>query len=149
MSMPMPDVARSGWCANLAKGARYAGMVRRILLLAAVVSIGSDRVFAGDAVPVLDVKPTCRAVASRGLGNLTTVERCVEQETSAHNDLAQRWWTFELADRRQCIAQTSTGGIPSYVELLTCITIAADARALERRDAAQRKLPSTQGMGGR
>lgn len=121
----------------------------RALLLAAVIAMAWKFAFAGDGVPVLDVKPSCRAAASRGLGNITTIERCVEQETSAHDDLVQRWSTFEPADRQQCIAQTSIGGIPSYVELLTCITIAADARALEKREAVRGRASSTQGMGGR
>jgi hypothetical protein len=121
----------------------------RRALLSAVIALLTPAAFASDVVPVLDVEPSCRAVASRELGSLTTIERCLRQEMSAHSELAQRWSTFEAGDRQQCVSQTSMGGIPSYVELLVCVAIAADARALRKREAFREGTPSTQGMGDR
>jgi hypothetical protein len=43
--------------------------------------------------------------------------------------LAPQWDRFSKADKTACIAETSLDGTPSYVELQTCLEMAADASA--------------------
>lgn len=108
------------------------------------VIFGAQAAVAADNAPVLNVEPSCRAVATRAFGAPTTVDRCLEQEASARRDLVTRWPTANVADRERCVKETTIGGIPSYVELLECIAMAADARTLE----TSRPKPNTSGSGG-
>jgi len=86
---------------------------------------------AADAIPVLDVEASCRQVAAIAGGQVTSKDQCMAQEQGAREDLRKQWPTFSRADQQSCLAQTRMGGLPSYVELLECMVIARDARALE------------------
>ena len=88
------------------------------------------------AVPKLNVEQGCRAAASAGAGALTTVETCMKEEQNARDELAKSWASFSAIDRQQCVAEVS-GFEPSYVELLECVTIARDARKLDKEEAAK------------
>ena len=89
------------------------------------------------ALPKLNVEASCRAAASKAAEGLTTVQNCLQDERSARNQLAKRWGKFPAGDRRQCIAEAS-GFEPSYVELLECVTMAGQARQMEKSDKAKR-----------
>jgi hypothetical protein len=52
----------------------------------------------------------------------------MQDEKSAHDDLAMNWESFVASDRRVCLAETMSDGTPSYVELLECLNIARDTR---------------------
>jgi hypothetical protein len=43
------------------------------------------------------------------------------------------WSTFSADDKRHCIAETIMGGKSSYTELITCLEMARDVRALHKR----------------
>ncbi len=101
----------------------------RSFVLSATVAVPSA--LAADAVPVLDVETSCRRVAEIKGGIVTSKERCMAQEQSARDELRAQWSQFHRGDQQLCLSQTRIGGLPSYVELLECISIARDARALE------------------
>jgi hypothetical protein len=51
-------------------------------------------------------------------------------ERTAEGVLAQNWSKYNAADKTQCIGNVKTGGPASYVELLSCLEIMRDAKAI-------------------
>jgi hypothetical protein len=86
-----------------------------------------------DTPPVFDPASGCRAAkaADRMFGR--GLEECMRDETDARARLQQTWGEFTAADRTMC-ARSAAMGYPSYVELLTCLEIARDARTLPKDD---------------
>jgi hypothetical protein len=82
------------------------------------------------SVPVFDTGPTC-ADAATDISVTRTVERCQESEQQARDSLASQWGGFSKADEASCATETRIGGFPSYVQLLTCLELARDARKLK------------------
>ncbi len=88
-----------------------------------------------DDIPTLDVRPVCHGIASQsadplGAGLKATFEECVKSEQDVRGQIKQGWPTFTAADKKHCIALAKTGGESSYTELLTCLEMARDVRAL-------------------
>jgi|SRR5215510_2272279 len=91
-------------------------------------------VAAADQVPTFDVNPTCRgAEAAAGAGGRGS-DVCVRSELSARDQLSQQWAQFPEADRTRCVQLTGMTSMPSYVQVLTCLEMARDARQLNPRD---------------
>ncbi len=105
-------------------------MLRPLLFAIAILLAGATQATA-QGVPSFKVEQGCREVSS-GPDKLTTFDRCMQNEKSARDDLINNWEAFVASDRRVCIAETSSDGTPSYVELLECLNIARDSRNLER-----------------
>lgn len=82
-----------------------------------------------DDVPRFNVQPSCRGAASLTPASL---DSCLRDEESARTALTASWTQFAAGDRTRCREETETGGSPSYVELLTCLQMARDARNLPR-----------------
>jgi hypothetical protein len=80
-------------------------------------------------MPRFNVQPSCRGAASLTPASL---DSCLRDEESARTALAGSWSQFAAGDRTRCREETETGGSPSYVELLTCLQMARDARKLPR-----------------
>jgi hypothetical protein len=80
-----------------------------------------------EGVPAFDTAPGCRAAAQVAPEGLNA---CLKDEQDARTQLASQWETFVASDRATCTQNETTGGSPSYVELLTCLQMARDARAL-------------------
>jgi len=78
-------------------------------------------------VPRFDVAATCRADQSKA-----TVDSCLSDENQAHERLEKQWGQFRPADRTQCTQISSMKGFQSYVELITCLEMARDARSLPK-----------------
>jgi hypothetical protein len=88
-----------------------------------------------DDIPTLDVRPVCRGIASLSADPLAaglkaTFEECVKSEQDVRGQMKQAWPTFSAADKKHCIALAKTGGESSYTELLTCLEMSRDVRAL-------------------
>ncbi len=98
-----------------------------LVLLVGNVSICA----AAEEVPRFDVGRTCRAESENAP---TTRQACMADEQTAQQQLQSEWGQFPLADRRRCVGtETDIAGVRSYVELLTCLEMARDARALPKR----------------
>ncbi len=82
-----------------------------------------------DQVPAFDPARSCRAAAKLTTASL---DSCLGDERTAHDQLAKQWAQFAPADRTNCTQVTKTGGYPSYVELLTCLEMARDAKKLPK-----------------
>jgi hypothetical protein len=78
-----------------------------------------------DQVPDLDFMASCRVATIAGTD--ATSQTCVRDEQSARDQVAKEWSQFSRPDRASCVAEVS-GFKPSYVELLTCLEAARDAK---------------------
>ena len=50
-----------------------------------------------------------------------TVDSCMSDEKGAQAQLPAVWAKATKASRNLCLAETTQGGLPSYVELITCL----------------------------
>jgi len=91
------------------------------------LALGSSLVIDVADVPVYDVSPACRAAVTVMPGSF---EACMKDEAGARAQLAASWDRFAGPLRDNCVQTESTGGSPSYVELLTCLQMAQDAKTL-------------------
>jgi hypothetical protein len=82
-----------------------------------------------DEVPKLDVTATCRAESNQAPSSM---QACMKDEQSARDQLIQQWAKFATSDKIDCTRTTESGGSSSYVELLTCLQLARDAKNLPR-----------------
>jgi hypothetical protein len=95
-------------------------------------------VAAAEKVPTLNLEPSCRGATQAAMpnrqGSVPTPaemrEACLAKERDAREQLARQWKDFAADHRASCVRSTSAGGVPSYIELLTCLEIADQARKL-------------------
>jgi hypothetical protein len=85
-----------------------------------------------DPVPTFNVEPSCRQAASGDIGIKQDLSVCLEDEKSAREQLVKEWGQFTPPDRSLCTRLSSTGGAPTYTELLVCLEMARDARKLPK-----------------
>ena len=78
-----------------------------------------------DRVPTFDVEAACRDVAAddkaSGLALAQDASKCMSDETSAQQQLSSIWLTVPAPARDSCEGEAAAAGIPSYVDLLTCL----------------------------
>ena len=86
-------------------------------------------------VPVYDVSATCHYDADIANGP-ESEQTCLRLEREARTTLEAQWASFAADDRVECTAESHAGGSASYVDLLTCLQMSRDARALERQRRA-------------
>lgn len=97
---------------------------------------------AAERPPKLDVGRSCDAAASHGL-NGRTRDACMNEENAAESALNDKWKDFTARQHTRCTGLVNMGGPPSYVELLTCLEMAEQARKIPDRD----QLRGAGGMG--
>jgi hypothetical protein len=89
-----------------------------------------------DDIPVLNVLPLCRGIASQGADPLqagdrsVSVKECLGAEQADRETMKQEWPTFSASDKKHCIAEATMGGESSYTDLLTCLEMARDVKKL-------------------
>jgi hypothetical protein len=91
---------------------------------------GSYLILASDQVPKLDTDGSCRAPASASAVVNRNEDTCRKDEQDARVKLDQQWKQFSAAEQARCISLSKLGGSPSYVELLTCLEMAGEAKKL-------------------
>ena len=82
----------------------------------------------------------------RDKSNEASRQICIDQETQARDALRDNWAGFPAEHRESCIKTTTVGGIPSYVQLQTCLETRRDALKIRDREdsgAATTGLEST------
>jgi hypothetical protein len=86
-------------------------------------SLLATTVAMADGVPKYDIARTCRLdhAAASGLAVSESMKNCVRDEKKAFGQLQKQWPKFAAAKRAGCVSQTTIGGTPSYVGLLTCL----------------------------
>jgi hypothetical protein len=87
-----------------------------------------------DSIPHLNVEVLCKATEATdqamGLTEAQSFEHCLRDETEAQQQLAALWQASSTAVRNQCEGEAMAGDSQSYVDLLTCIQMTNDAKAL-------------------
>jgi hypothetical protein len=81
---------------------------------------------AADEVPSYNLSPSCRSETASTTGD----RNCLSDEQQARETLQKQWSRFAPADKANCLRVEDSGGAPSYVELLTCLQMAAAAKKL-------------------
>src|SRR6516165_5108274 len=106
-------------------------------VLAALCLSGSSA--RSDDIPTLDVNPVCHGIAMQGELEAglqrTSFQQCVQSEQATREQIKKEWSSFSTADKSHCVALAKTGGESSYTELLTCMEMARDVRALRSAEA--------------
>ena len=101
-------------------------------------------VASGDRVPQLDVEPVCKGIAEQGGVTFRDPavpqekKNCIESEQAVREQLVKQWSSFTADDRTHCINETTMGGESSYTELLTCLEMARDVRAMRAEASSSR-----------
>jgi hypothetical protein len=103
-----------------------------------LVLAGHLAIAVADKVPAFNLEPSCRGAAQVAVpkpdGHMPSAaeirDGCFAKEQDAREQLARQWSNFDRDHRASCVRSTSAGGIPSYIELLTCLEIADQARKL-------------------
>jgi hypothetical protein len=95
---------------------------------------------AADAIPDFDIFANCRIALLDSGGTGETLNTCTEDEQRAKRQLTQEWSRFAKEDKLRCIQETNVGDMPSYIELQTCLQMAADnpARSIQGFDRQMR-----------
>jgi hypothetical protein len=105
----------------------------RVLMLTSALIAGISntplRSYAADAVPDFDISANCRTESPDSAGTGETLNKCINDERRAKQQVTQEWSGFALNDKTTCIKETNIDGTPSYVELQTCLEMAHDSRA--------------------
>ena len=89
-----------------------------------------------DRVPSLNVEQVCDGIAQQGGVSFhdpnIAVEKknCLDSEHATRDELVKQWSSFSTADKNACTNEATMGGDSSYTELLTCLEMARDVRAL-------------------
>jgi hypothetical protein len=106
--------------------------VAMLLSLAAISLCLQANVVFADEVPVYDIAATCHS-ESQADASAGVAAACMTQEQSARETLAGQWNQFTAQSKTTCVqTETDVAGIRSYVELLTCLQIAKDAKSLPK-----------------
>jgi hypothetical protein len=118
--------------------------VQRIAFASLLFGFQVAAVFA-DGPPKLNVTKTCNG-AAQATGRAK--EACLESEQGGQSILARKWSKYRADDKARCIALVQTGGVPSYVELLSCLDALQDAKGVRDGDgimveADQSKQPNS------
>jgi hypothetical protein len=99
-------------------------------------------VAAGDGVPNLNVEQVCDGIAKQGGVTFRDPaiaqekKNCLDSEQGIREELVKQWSSFSANDRTHCVNESVMGGDSSYTELLTCLEMARDVRAMREQQAA-------------
>jgi hypothetical protein len=114
-------------------GARIEMTRLATLLLFAAIAYGSLTIVAiADDVPTYDVRATCRGESLQDASAGVTAA-CLADEQKARETLVTQWTQFAPEARTSCLQlEGDITGVRSYVELLTCLQIAKQAKDLPK-----------------
>jgi hypothetical protein len=127
----------------------YASHMRGHLVPLILITMIQPLSARSDDIPTLDVRPVCHGIASQSADPLAarlkaTFEECVKSEQDVRGQMKQAWPTFSAADKNHCVALAKTGGESSYTELLTCLEMSRDVRALTSAATTPQKAGVTE-----
>jgi len=107
-----------------------------------------------DSVPQLNVEQVCDGIARQGGVTFQdpAIEQekknCLQSEQAVRDELSKQWSTFLPADKTSCVNEARMGGESSYTELLTCLEMARDVRAMpghQQQQGADQPAPNPKG----
>jgi hypothetical protein len=97
-----------------------------------------------DGPPKLNVSPSCVAAVREGAILGRTESACMSDENSALDVIKKNWSMYSRANKDLCIGMVTTGGAPSYVELVSCLEIMRDAGMIHETLAGPIGIPANQ-----
>ena len=113
------------------------------MILPAALALGAQLMMpVADSVPQLNVEQVCEGIAQQGGVTFhdpaiaQEKKNCLDSEQTTRDELVKQWPSFAPADRVHCVNESRMGGESSYTELLTCLEMARDVRALEKEQQA-------------
>ena len=109
----------------------------RFALLLSGLLLRAGAALAAEQPPKLDIEPSCRMAAAGVSGR--NRDACVKDEQTARDKLNDTWAQFSARERQRCTDLVHMGGPPSYVELLTCLEMAQQAKQIPDRDLLGKK----------
>jgi hypothetical protein len=122
------------------------------MILPAALALGAQLMMpvVADGVPQLNVEQVCEGIAKQGGVTFhdpaiaQEKKNCLESEEAIHDELVKQWSRFTAADKTSCVNESKMGGESSYTELLTCLEMARDVRAMrnEQQGAASGAKPA-------
>ena len=122
----------------------FASVIAVVTIVPSILSAQSDE------IPTLDVRPVCHGIAKQSTdpgvgkkGQTETFRRCVESEHVVREQLKNVWAGFSTADKQHCVVLAKTAGLPSYTELITCLEMVRDVRALRSAAAPPSAVDTT------
>jgi hypothetical protein len=95
-----------------------------------IILTASHVVLAADSVPKFDIERTCRPASAAAILPGRDSSACQRDEQGARTKLEQDWPQYSAAQRSHCTGFVALDRAPSYVELLTCLEIAKQAKEL-------------------
>jgi hypothetical protein len=104
--------------------------VQRIARASLLFGLKVTAAFA-DGPPKLDVTRTCNG-AAQATGRAK--ESCLEDEQVGQSTLARNWSKYRADNKTRCLAIVRIGGVPSYVELLSCLEALRGAKGVRDGD---------------
>src|SRR3984885_15039651 len=90
-----------------------------------------------DSVPALNVDQVCQGIAQQGGVSFHDTDiaeekkNCLDSEQATRDEIAKQWSSFSPVDKTACTNESRMGGDSSYTELLTCLEMARDVRAMQ------------------
>lgn len=107
-----------------------------VMALAFASAVLPSAALAADELPKFDVRPSCRGASAQ---MDAAMDACLADEEQARAQLAADWAKYPARDKTSCVSEgRNVSGLSSYVELLTCLQIARDARELEAKEPKQK-----------
>lgn len=124
------------------------------MILPSALALGAQLMLpVADGVPNLNVEQVCEGIAQQGGVTFhdpaIAQERknCLDGEAAIREQLVRQWSSFSPADRHACVNESTMGGESSYTELLTCLEMARDVRAMRAEQAQGARKPSPPATG--
>jgi hypothetical protein len=82
------------------------------------------------------VEQVCQGIAQQGGVSFHDTDiaeekqNCLDSEKAIRDEIVKEWSSFSAADKSACTNEATMGGDSSYTELLTCLEMARDVRAM-------------------
>jgi hypothetical protein len=95
-----------------------------LLHLPIVILATLSPVAVSDTVPKFDIARECRFEG----GSTVDFDRCSQDEAEALEQLKANWAQFTGVDKGTCHSVATVGRLASYVEFLTCLEMAREAK---------------------
>ena len=89
-----------------------------------------------DAVPNLNVTPSCQGAARSGTFGTTEdrLQNCIASEQRTRDKLEKTWSSFSASDRDWCVSSIAQFG-PTYTELASCLEMKRDLANIKPAEA--------------
>jgi hypothetical protein len=106
------------------------------MILPKALALAAQLVIPVDSVPTLNVDQVCTGIAQQGgvtfHDSAVGQEKkdCMDSEQAIRDELVKQWGSFNASDKVHCTNESRMGGESSYTELLTCLEMARDVRAM-------------------